>query len=135
MSNNLHRTSSTLGVSRKRKEREGVASTASATVTQAEPTDNRLLAGYLAHEFLTNGTLFGQKWDPARAEAAPLASPSHSKRSGRGDPKATAVPAPVPAPAPTKPHGYADMARLLKTDGAYIPGIINPTELALWLQI
>ncbi|XP_068664517.1 uncharacterized protein [Aristolochia californica] len=132
MSKSLHRASSTLGLSRKRKERDGgVASTALALISPAEPTANRLLAGYLAHEFLTNGTLFGQKWDPSRAVAAPLSCPSDSKKPRRGDPIATAA----PAPAPTKPHGYADVAKLLKTDGAHIPGIVNPTELARWLQI
>ncbi|KAM4070080.1 hypothetical protein ACJW30_12G137200 [Castanea mollissima] len=28
---------------------------------------NQILAGYLAHEFLTRGTLFGQQWDPTTA--------------------------------------------------------------------
>ena len=30
---------------------------------------NYLLAGYMAHEFLTRGTLFGQKFVPAEDEA------------------------------------------------------------------
>ncbi|MFS7975416.1 hypothetical protein Hanom_Chr10g00880361 [Helianthus anomalus] len=33
--------------------------------------NNILLAGYLAHEFLTKGTLFGEVFDPAQAKAPP----------------------------------------------------------------
>ncbi|KAG9446897.1 hypothetical protein H6P81_013025 [Aristolochia fimbriata] len=150
MSSNAHRTCSTTlgGVSRKRRERDGGAGSSppppppvqSAAVARAEPIDNRLLAGYLAHEFLMNGTLFGQKWDPARAEATPPAGPlqsnpnSNSKKAkarGGGAAAAAAAAAPIQA----RPHAYADVAKLLKTDGAHIPGIVNPTELARWLQI
>ncbi|OMO87794.1 hypothetical protein COLO4_20570 [Corchorus olitorius] len=35
---------------------------------------NQLLAGYLAHEFLTRGTLFGQAWDPTRAQPTAVES-------------------------------------------------------------
>ncbi|KAG9149425.1 hypothetical protein Leryth_003383 [Lithospermum erythrorhizon] len=41
---------------------------------------NHLLAGYLAHEFLSKGTLFGQTWDPARAEAIPVGGSSRVKQ-------------------------------------------------------
>ncbi|XP_015891340.2 uncharacterized protein LOC107425815 [Ziziphus jujuba] len=75
----------------KRKESEGVVNALSTTKKQKpdsplpdsnkEPDpapSNQLLAGYLAHEFLTKGTLFGQPWDPARAESSPAASVSKS---------------------------------------------------------
>lgn len=74
----------------------------------APPAGNRLLAGYLAHEFLTSGTLFGQVWDPSRS----------------AQPVRKSEPAVV----------YADVAVLLKGDGAHIPGVVNPTQLARWLQ-
>ncbi|CAO2832213.1 unnamed protein product [Amaranthus hypochondriacus] len=84
---------------------------------------NRLLAGYMAHEFLTKGTLFGQKFDPARAEALPV-SAAEPKR------KAAVEPGSI------KPNrSYADVAQLLKADGTHIPGIVNPTQLARWIQM
>uniref|UniRef100_A0A7N0ZVK1 Uncharacterized protein n=1 Tax=Kalanchoe fedtschenkoi TaxID=63787 RepID=A0A7N0ZVK1_KALFE len=82
--------------------------------------NNMLLAGYLAHEFLTKGTIMGEKFDSARATATP---PGPTKRSSR----------------PTEPsrkadERYAEVASLLKTDGAHIPGIVNPTQLASYLN-
>ncbi|KAL2510238.1 hypothetical protein Fot_33885 [Forsythia ovata] len=64
--------------------------------TKNQPTSNNtLLAGYLAHEFLTKNTLFGQPWDPARAEVVTLLSASINER---------------PSPSPkmeTEPQGKA----------------------------
>lgn len=88
----------------------------------------------MAHEFLTKGTLLGQKWHPARAEAAPTSN-------GSGEPKR-----PKPAAEGSEPslkgklkeHGeerYAEVARLLKEDGAHVAGIVNPTQLARWIQM
>lgn len=105
-------------VSRKRKERDGSAAA-------AEPTPNRLLAGYLAHEFLAMGTLFGQRWDPDRAEAVP----SEPER-----PSLDPVPADLKS-APIEPQTYAEVACILKEDGAHIPGVINPSQLVQWLQM
>ncbi|CAA2989621.1 embryo sac development arrest [Olea europaea subsp. europaea] len=34
-----------------------------------------------------------------------------------------------------KPQSYAEVASLLKGDGAHIPGILNPTQLAGWIQM
>lgn len=137
MNQNHPRRVLTAGMLGKRKERESpyspaVASRAGATFfkTAAEPvSSNRLLAGYLAHEFLTEGTLFGQKWDPARAEAVPLsaAAPAVPRKTKSVD-RAAAE--------PTKQHGsYADVASLMKTDGVHVPGIVNPTQLARWIQM
>ncbi|KAL5996998.1 hypothetical protein ACLOJK_007924 [Asimina triloba] len=102
---------SPLGPSRKRKERndDGLDSRKppSQKASRAEPEpdlDNRLLAGYLAHEFLTKGTILGRPWDPA-------------ERSEPSD----------------KPGSYAEVAHLLKTDEAHIPGIVNPSQLTSWL--
>lgn len=130
----------TPGASRKRKERESLfskkSSAAPASAQAAAPTtapkpdeplsSNRLLAGYMAYEFLSKGTLFGQKYDPDRASAEPLASSSaESKRSK-----------PEAEPSVKKEHqSYAEVASVLKTDGAHIPGIVNPTQLARWIQM
>ncbi|KAL2921292.1 Ceramide glucosyltransferase 3 [Bienertia sinuspersici] len=86
---------------------------------------NRLLAGYMAHEFLTKGTLFGQKFDPARAEALPVSAAEQKRK-----PTQTGF---EPGLKPNR--SYADVAQLLKGDGAHIPGIVNPTQLARWIQM
>ncbi|KAG8370450.1 hypothetical protein BUALT_Bualt14G0118200 [Buddleja alternifolia] len=147
----------TPGASRKRKESEAffastsakplvrqtavsraVSVTKSAATTSskgAEPqpqplSNNRLLAGYLANEFLTKGTLFGQKFDPARAEALPV-SPAELKRNrSHVQPSSEAEPS-----GKSKPQSYAEVANLLKGDGAHIPGVVNPTQLARWIQM
>ncbi|KAG6519537.1 hypothetical protein ZIOFF_023031 [Zingiber officinale] len=71
--------------------------------------DNRLLAGFLAHEFLSTGTLLGQRWDPS----------SGAVKQGR------------PAAAAYTQVSYL----LLKVKGPHIAGVLNPTQLAGWLQI
>lgn len=76
---------------------------------------NKLLAGYLAHEFLRCGTLLGER----RLE--PL---------GRKE-KEPALAAPAPEPS----RRYAEVSRLLMAGGARIPGIVNPSQLGRWLRI
>ncbi|KAF8401953.1 hypothetical protein HHK36_012904 [Tetracentron sinense] len=124
--------------SRKRKEREGFdtpkPSTPTTSPKAAEPfSSNGLLAGYLAHEFLSQGTLFGQKWDPARAEAVPL-SAAEPKRVNLSQ-REKAEPSTRGTPSLVKNHSYTEVASLLKTNGAHIPGVVNPTQLARWLQM
>lgn len=127
----------TPGAYRKRKEREetfypsqpsspvmAVSGTRDTTSSkQADPVSStRLLAGYMAHEFLTKGTLLGQEFDPARVEAVPVNKTSEPRRGKAG-------------------HGlepsqsYAEVAGLLKSDGARIVGIVNPTQLGRWIQM
>ncbi|KQK06321.1 poly(U)-specific endoribonuclease homolog [Brachypodium distachyon] len=79
---------------------------------------SKLLAGYLAHEYLRFGTLLGER------PAAP----------SRKEP-ATALPAPTPTPAPEPAMRYAEASRLLMAGGPRIPGIVNPTQLGRWLRI
>lgn len=74
--------------------------------------NNKLLAGNLAHEFLTHGTLLGRRIEP-----------SH--------PAVAASPRPEPEPK----RRYAELSWLLMTNGAHIPGVVNPTQLGRWLQI
>lgn len=127
----------TPGAARKRKEREAAlyssakpAAPAPASKAGEPGSSNRLLAGFMAYEYLTKGTLFGQKFDPARAEAVPLSSSSSSSAEWkRSKPEAE-------APSLKKEHlSYAEVASILKTDGAHIPGIVNPTQLARWIQM
>ncbi|KAL6633962.1 hypothetical protein ACP70R_026633 [Stipagrostis hirtigluma subsp. patula] len=84
---------------------------------QAVGTNNKLLAGYLAHEFLRCGTLLGERR---------LQPPPGGKEK---EPAGTAAPAPEPA------KRYAEVSRLLMAGGARIPGIVNPAQLGRWLRI
>ncbi|XP_026663974.1 uncharacterized protein LOC103716259 [Phoenix dactylifera] len=126
------RPGSTLGASRKRKDREWSdalriqvphkAEPNSSAAAHAAPSSNRLLAGYLAHEFLTKGTLFGQRWEPVRSE------PEKSVETVR--------PAARDEPNPAKPQrAYVEVSHLLKMEGVQVPGVVNPTQLARWLRM
>ncbi|KAK8532482.1 hypothetical protein V6N12_053922 [Hibiscus sabdariffa] len=92
---------------------------------------NQLLAGYLAHEYLTRGTLLGQRWDPARPQQTATESKDldlkERSRVGSSEPEAE--------PREEKRRRYVEVASLLKTDGAHIPGIVNPSQLARFLQM
>ncbi|KAI4345843.1 hypothetical protein L6164_012932 [Bauhinia variegata] len=132
------------GATRKRKEKEGEAlnsvntqpPTRSASPAAEPSTSNRLLAGYMAYEFLTKGTLLGQKFDPARAEAVSLAgSSSSSDQSMKMKPLPQQAAATKDSCLRKEHHSYAEVANLLKTDGAHIPGIVNPTQLSRWIQM
>ncbi|KAL6519892.1 hypothetical protein OROMI_032786 [Orobanche minor] len=150
----------TPGTSRKRKDREvflpststkpSVPQTASSRAvsgsSQATPSSkgaqpepqqplssNRLLAGYMAYEFLNKGTLFEQNIDPAKADALPVSSAAESKRNYRQSQRQASM-EPEPSRKP-KPQSYAEVANLLKSDAAHIPGIVNPTILARWIQM
>ncbi|TVU29181.1 hypothetical protein EJB05_20738, partial [Eragrostis curvula] len=83
---------------------------------------NKLLAGYLAHEFLRFGTLLGERRlepPPTRKEKEAAAAPAASCASA--------------APAPGT--RYAEVSRLLMAGGARIPGVVNPSQLGGWLRI
>ncbi|GMI69276.1 hypothetical protein like AT5G44060 [Hibiscus trionum] len=100
---------------------------------------NQLLAGYLAHEFLTRGTLFGQPWGPTRL----LQATAESRRAigGEAEPRdrstmGDAEPDPEPKPREeNKRQRYVELASLLKTDGAHVPGIVNPSQLSRFLEM
>ncbi|KEH23952.1 hypothetical protein MtrunA17_Chr7g0261571 [Medicago truncatula] len=71
--------------------------------------NNTLFAGYLAHEFLTKGTLLGQQ----------MSSMSSSREE----------------PLQQKYNRYVEVAYLLKSDGTHFPDIVNPTQLGLELRL
>jgi hypothetical protein len=77
-----------------------------------EPHNNKLLAGYLAHEFLTKGTLLGKRFEPGKMNVDP------AQQSGSSKPG----------------NSYKEVSCLLKADGVHIPGVVNPTQLGRWLQ-
>ncbi|KAK4787533.1 hypothetical protein SAY86_011366 [Trapa natans] len=121
------------GTLRKRKEREpmlpGTEVTAGKPPGPAAPTeaasqpalDNRILAGYLAYEFLTRGTLLGQKLNNGRMEAVNVSPPGPNKETQLKEMKENG--------------SYMELACILKMEGVHIPGIVNPTELGRWIQM
>ncbi|CAI0386176.1 unnamed protein product [Linum tenue] len=93
--------------------------------TEPVGSNNQLLAGYLAHEFLSKGTLFGE---PMRADNCP--SPIYVK--------AKKIKPSMEMERETKAmrsERYLEVSKLLKMEGAHLPGIINPTQLAQFLQM
>ncbi|WOK98746.1 hypothetical protein Cni_G07458 [Canna indica] len=95
--------------------------------------NNRLLAGVLAHEFLTKGTLFGKRWETSGYESANNKN-NNSKAVVAGS--VQPVSGPTAESARSKPpSSYANVSYLLKANGARIPGVVNPTQLARWLQM
>nr|XP_043610809.1 uncharacterized protein LOC122582480 [Erigeron canadensis] len=102
------------------------------------PSDNKLLAGYLAHEFLNKGTLFGQPWDPARADAVPVSAAARSDEFRKPVKQNVGQKGKPSDPKPgekRKFDSYAGLSGILMgKDGAYIPGIVNPTQLARFLN-
>lgn len=96
----------------------------------AEPdSSNQVLAGYLAHEYLTKGTLFGQPFDPALSQPVP---PVDSRKVTKPPVKRDEA---EPSKGEEKYQRYVEVASLLKRDGAHIAGIVNPTQLARFLHM
>ncbi|KAG7026157.1 hypothetical protein SDJN02_12656, partial [Cucurbita argyrosperma subsp. argyrosperma] len=130
MSSVHSRTTTTMlppGASRKRKEVETFVKPKA--VGADSVVSNRLLAGYLAHEFLSKGTLFGEKYEPARSEAVGMtcSRPAEYKKT---KPEAAAAPS-----VEKENQSYAEVASILKMEGAHLPGIVNPAQLARWIKI
>ncbi|OAY32682.1 uncharacterized protein LOC122721545 [Manihot esculenta] len=88
---------------------------------------NQLLAGYLAHEYLTKGTLFGQPWDPAGAEAV-AGEPKKVKPSQKAKEEEA-------EPNKENYQRYVEVSSLLKAEGAHLPGVVNPSQLSRFLQM
>ncbi|KAL2469674.1 hypothetical protein Adt_37810 [Abeliophyllum distichum] len=113
----------------------GNPTTSSNGAEQQPMCSNRLLAGYMAYEFLTKGTLLGERFDPARAEAVPVNS-ADSKRNRQFLSLSQSQQNVETEPSgKSKPQSYAEVASLLKGDVAHIPGILNPTQLTQWIQM
>ncbi|XP_040379443.1 uncharacterized protein LOC102704792 [Oryza brachyantha] len=113
----------------KRKERELLAQAPTKALAEPGtdkpapvPASNKLLAGHLAHEFLTRGTLQGRR-------VAPEPKPSQAAPSSEipGEPK--------PETDAAKRMRYTEVSWLLMASGARVPGVVNPAQLGRWLQI
>lgn len=143
------RTILTPGASRKRKERESFYTSAAAHATATKPaqalaqahaaakegpaeppamSDNRLLAGLMAHEFLTKGTLLGTMPEAASSPRGDDPTPPKQQQPPPQQPPQTEEVG--------KPSGsYGEVASILKADGVHVPGILNPSQLARWIQM
>ncbi|KAL0322550.1 UNVERIFIED_CONTAM: hypothetical protein Sangu_1874300 [Sesamum angustifolium] len=108
------------------------ATTSCKGAEQQPLSSNRLLAGYMAYEFLTKGTLFGQKFDPARAGAVPVSS-AESKRSRLSVIHTQPCTESEPS-GKSKPQGYAEVAQLFRARGPH-SRVVNPTQLARWIHM
>lgn len=85
----------------------------------------------MAYEFITRGTLLGQECNSAVPRVA--------------EPKRAMKPVEAGADEPMKEEdkkggdaaqdSYVEVASILTTEGAHIPGIVNPTQLARWIQM
>jgi hypothetical protein len=71
--------------------------------------NNTLFAGYLAHEFLTKGTMLGRQMSPM----------SSSNKE----------------PQQQKYNRYVEVAHLLKSDDTHFRDIVNPTQLGRELRL
>lgn len=81
------------------------------------------MAGYLAYEYLSKGTIYGEKWDPDGGEeewkkAEPSEDREEEAEPNKGDYRR-----------------YVEVSSLLKGDGAHLPGVVNPSELSRFLQM
>ncbi|CAJ1968210.1 unnamed protein product [Sphenostylis stenocarpa] len=108
---------------------EPITATSKAGFAEPKPS-NQLLAGYMAHEFLTKGTLLGQPWAPPRVDAPPKAK-STEDAGEEAEPTAAATCRRTEG----ERERYAEVASLLKGGGTQLPGVVNPTQLARFLHL
>ncbi|KAK2455234.1 embryo sac development arrest protein [Trifolium repens] len=101
------------------------------TKTTTTPS-NQLLAGYLAHEFLTKGTLMGKPWLPSSR-----GKEEEDDDDDVGGEEGEATEAPPCRRPETKidKERYVEVTALLKSGGTHLPGVVNPTQLARFLDL
>ena len=141
---------------RKEREKEGINATITKIPKPAKATttarvggigfpelvfsSNKILAGYLAHEFLTRGTLFGQQWDPTSTnqnEAVSKKAEEEKKPSGEAEGQVEEEEGggdQQQHQRQREKERYVELANLLKTGGAHLAGIVNPTQLTHFLH-
>ncbi|XP_045826486.1 uncharacterized protein LOC123918468 [Trifolium pratense] len=110
---------------------EPVQSATTTTTTTTTTPSNQLLAGYLAHEFLTKGTLFGQPWIPSRGKEE---EEDEDDVGGGAEGEATEAPPSRRPETKIDKERYVEVTALLKGGGTHLPGIVNPTQLARFLD-
>ncbi|GMH20473.1 hypothetical protein Nepgr_022314 [Nepenthes gracilis] len=92
--------------------------------------NNELLAGYFAHEFLTKGTLCGEVCGAETVEndsgKPKIAKPINRSGAEKVDEKKMKR---------GKYKMYVELADLLKEDGVHLPGIVNPSQFAEYLEL
>ncbi|KAJ0612511.1 hypothetical protein HanHA300_Chr01g0028361 [Helianthus annuus] len=91
-----------------------VAVAASTTVKskgmEMTSSSNKLLAGYMAHEFRTKGTVLGHKLEGDRAEKGAVVENERYKE-------------------------ITSLLMMRNDGGVHIPGVVNPAQLARWIQM
>ncbi|XP_047095912.1 uncharacterized protein LOC124708276 [Lolium rigidum] len=97
------------GSGRKRKCSDAATSASLPDPAAAGSGGNRLLAGYLAHEFLARGTVLGERRGPGGPDTGSEAT------QGLG-----------------QAARYEAVAALVQGGGARVPGVVNPAQLAAW---
>ncbi|GAU22608.1 hypothetical protein TSUD_234300 [Trifolium subterraneum] len=99
---------------------------------------NKLLAGYLAHEFLTKGTLFGQIFDPtidrADSESDSIIGSAADSTAEQMSSQCSADEEPTCSSVRKEHDSYSEVASIMKTNGIHIKGIVNPTQLSRWIH-
>ncbi|GAB4841054.1 hypothetical protein Ancab_021800 [Ancistrocladus abbreviatus] len=88
--------------------------------------NSKILGGYLAYEYLTTGTLFGEGYGTvahAHAEAVKNVSEEPKLAKQIKEEKVEE----------RKYKAYVEVANLLKVEGTHLPGIVNPSHLAKYL--
>jgi hypothetical protein len=94
---------------------------------------NQLLAGYLAHEFLTKGTLMGKPWVPSRGKTKEEEEDDDNVGGEEGE--ATEAPPCRRPETKIDKERYVEVTALLKGGGTHLPGVVNPTQLARFLDL
>lgn len=109
--------------------RLGSKPTTTATTSAKPMPSNQLLAGYLAHEYLTRGTLLGQPWAPPQTE---VSREEPTENDGGEEGEATEASC---WKAEEERERYLKVADLVKGGGTHLPGVVNPTQLARFLHL
>lgn len=109
---------------------EPIATTSGSKGSEPMPS-NQLLAGYLAHEYLTMGALLGQPWVPPKRK-------TKEEDDGGEEGETTAMTTETPCRRTEKKverERYVEVMGLLKGGGTHLHGVVNPTQLARFLHL
>ncbi|KAL1367655.1 hypothetical protein HN51_021778 [Arachis hypogaea] len=96
---------------------------------------NQLLAGCLAHEYLTKGTLLGQPWAQVWPESPIVAEKEDCSEKGGAATTTATTASKVCRETEEQRERYAKVASLFKCDGVHLSGVVNPAQLARYLHL
>jgi hypothetical protein len=118
---------------------------ASTTITTTSDTKgyepispNKLLAGYLAYEFLTKGTLMGKPFVSSEGQTKEeVNSDDGEEENGNGGEEGEATKA-MSSQRPkmkTKMEMYVGIMEMLMSGEIHLQGVVNPTQIARFLDM